>query len=137
MVSYLVQCNIISCMIGLTLCIVFFCKQKTAYEMRISDWSSDVCSSDLFDDPRAGEHVAGDRDAVADQMAGPVDAVGAGEGGAAPGGVDHVDLARMPPRVSGGHHLERLRRAGAAGAQRDAVGAVQRAHEGLDRRIVV
>src|SRR3546814_7825408 len=27
--------------------IVFFCKQKTAYEMRISDWSSDVCSSDL------------------------------------------------------------------------------------------
>src|SRR3546814_6930057 len=26
---------------------VFFFKQKTAYEMRISDWSSDVCSSDL------------------------------------------------------------------------------------------
>src|SRR3546814_8176225 len=26
---------------------VFFVKQKTAYEMRISDWSSDVCSSDL------------------------------------------------------------------------------------------
>src|SRR3546814_4469188 len=26
---------------------VFCCKQKTAYEMRISDWSSDVCSSDL------------------------------------------------------------------------------------------
>src|SRR3546814_3612155 len=28
-------------------CSVFFFKQKTAYEMRISDWSSDVCSSDL------------------------------------------------------------------------------------------
>src|SRR3546814_10627110 len=28
-------------------CVFFFCKQKTAYEMRISDWSSDVCSSDL------------------------------------------------------------------------------------------
>src|SRR3546814_2135116 len=28
----------------------FFCKQKTAYEMRISDWSSDVCSSDLGGD---------------------------------------------------------------------------------------
>src|SRR3546814_7573436 len=28
--------------------IVFFFKQKTAYEMRISDWSSDVCSSDLM-----------------------------------------------------------------------------------------
>src|SRR3546814_9285252 len=27
--------------------IFFFCKQKTAYEVRISDWSSDVCSSDL------------------------------------------------------------------------------------------
>src|SRR3546814_939623 len=34
----------------LRLCILyfFFFKQKTAYEMRISDWSSDVCSSDLF-----------------------------------------------------------------------------------------
>src|SRR3546814_16234729 len=28
--------------------VVFFFKQKTAYEVRISDWSSDVCSSDLF-----------------------------------------------------------------------------------------
>src|SRR3546814_14029621 len=32
------------------MCVVlfFFFKQKTAYEMRISDWSSDVCSSDLY-----------------------------------------------------------------------------------------
>src|SRR3546814_4246896 len=30
---------------------VFFFKQKTAYEMRISDWSSDVCSSDLHGKP--------------------------------------------------------------------------------------
>src|SRR3546814_9687723 len=29
--------------------VFFFFKQKTAYEMRISDWSSDVCSSDLHD----------------------------------------------------------------------------------------
>src|SRR3546814_5512760 len=29
--------------------VIFFFKQKTAYEMRISDWSSDVCSSDLND----------------------------------------------------------------------------------------
>src|SRR3546814_5126365 len=28
-------------------CLCFFFKQKTAYELRISDWSSDVCSSDL------------------------------------------------------------------------------------------
>src|SRR3546814_2553736 len=30
------------------LVVLFFFKQKTAYEMRISDWSSDVCSSDLL-----------------------------------------------------------------------------------------
>src|SRR3546814_4533046 len=30
---------------------LFFFKQKTAYEMRISDWSSDVCSSDLMNRP--------------------------------------------------------------------------------------
>src|SRR3546814_4168420 len=30
------------------MCMFFFFKQKTAYEMRISDWSSDVCSSDLL-----------------------------------------------------------------------------------------
>src|SRR3546814_9087608 len=39
-----------------SLCVVFglflFFKQKTAYEMRISDWSSDVCSSDLPVDVR-------------------------------------------------------------------------------------
>src|SRR3546814_1043765 len=34
-------------------CVFFFCKQKTAYEMRISDWSSDVCSSDLNGGVRA------------------------------------------------------------------------------------
>src|SRR3546814_5800485 len=28
--------------------VVVFCKQETAYDMRISDWSSDVCSSDLL-----------------------------------------------------------------------------------------
>src|SRR3546814_3847094 len=36
-------CMIIACFVWL----FFFFKQKTAYEMRISDWSSDVCSSDL------------------------------------------------------------------------------------------
>src|SRR3546814_6875805 len=30
-----------------TECVFFFFSQKTAYEMRMSDWSSDVCSSDL------------------------------------------------------------------------------------------
>src|SRR3546814_2582526 len=35
------------CVWFVDLCFLFFFKQKTAYEMRISDWSSDVCSSDL------------------------------------------------------------------------------------------
>src|SRR3546814_18533550 len=35
----------------------FFFKQKTAYEMRISDWSSDVCSSDLTDSARKNAPV--------------------------------------------------------------------------------
>src|SRR3546814_5682474 len=34
----------------------FFVKQKTAYEMRISDWSSDVCSSDLEEWPQRTQH---------------------------------------------------------------------------------
>src|SRR3546814_8083822 len=38
--------------------LLFFFKQKTAYEMRISDWSSDVCSSDL--DAQYGISEAGD-----------------------------------------------------------------------------
>src|SRR3546814_1281837 len=41
--------------------VFFFFKQKTAYEMRISDWSSDVCSSDLLfgdeGDPGAVLHI--------------------------------------------------------------------------------
>src|SRR3546814_2951533 len=51
---------------------VFFFKQKTAYEMRISDWSSDVCSSDLagpaaavlaaLPPPRTGRAVPVERD---------------------------------------------------------------------------
>src|SRR3546814_7133238 len=36
--------------------IIFFFKQKTAYEMRISDWSSDVCSSDLHCRPQCADH---------------------------------------------------------------------------------
>src|SRR3546814_3368688 len=39
--------------------LLFFCfKQKTAYEMRISDWSSDVCSSDLLAVPVAGDELS-------------------------------------------------------------------------------
>src|SRR3546814_3283387 len=59
----LVLCFVI-CMVHFICLLVFFFKQKTAYEMRISDWSSDVCSSDLhaeergqFETQRARMHV--------------------------------------------------------------------------------
>src|SRR3546814_10107148 len=42
------HCTVSSSFILLFYVFFFFFKQKTAYEMRISDWSSDVCSSDLL-----------------------------------------------------------------------------------------
>src|SRR3546814_20425617 len=50
----------------------FFFKQKTAYEMRISDWSSDVCSSDLgLARPRSAEQQIPEPDPVAPIPGGP------------------------------------------------------------------
>src|SRR3546814_3301902 len=66
----------------------FFFKQKTAYEMRISDWSSDVCSSDL--DARA----AGDVAVLADLRAG-------ADGGP---GVDHRARADVRADVEERRH---------------------------------
>src|SRR3546814_15165669 len=45
--------------------LVFFFKQKTAYEMRISDWSSDVCSSDLIVQQTATSDVGQTLDGIA------------------------------------------------------------------------
>src|SRR3546814_1106759 len=55
---YLFFCSsMFVCYVRVVVCLFyfFFFKQKTAYEMRISDWSSDVCSSDLM--AKAGEIV--------------------------------------------------------------------------------
>src|SRR3546814_3576023 len=49
-------CNEIVCLLFVSF--FFFFKQKTAYEMRISDWSSDVCSSDLERFPYIAEGFA-------------------------------------------------------------------------------
>src|SRR3546814_6081731 len=49
----------------------FFFKQKTAYEMRISDWSSDVCSSDLASDALYPAFALG-KDGVAESSMSPV-----------------------------------------------------------------
>src|SRR3546814_10471398 len=58
--------------------VFFFFKQKTAYEMRISDWSSDVCSSDLAgvlpkgrqQQQRRTDHKGGQRDIEFDRAKG-------------------------------------------------------------------
>src|SRR3546814_3069932 len=74
----------------------FFFKQKTAYEMRISDWSSDVCSSDL-DDGDLGNALGGEVGLIEEDTA-EVVAVGkhlvlARQVGAA--GIDQVDARQM------------------------------------------
>src|SRR3546814_5673705 len=71
----------------------FFFKQKTAYEMRISDWSSDVCSSDLS---RESEGV-GRELFMNDVPAAGVRGAAGGLRGAWPA---TGKLARHPPRVS-------------------------------------
>src|SRR3546814_2767106 len=48
MLGYAYSHCVFSVFLCLSFCRFFFFKQKTAYEMRISDWSSDVCSSDLW-----------------------------------------------------------------------------------------
>src|SRR3546814_2202202 len=60
-------------------CSVFFVKQKTAYGMRISDWSSDVCSSDLLELGR----LAIARLAAADPVGDPVEHVADADDGVA------------------------------------------------------
>src|SRR3546814_2960872 len=81
--------------------LVFFFKQKTAYEMRISDWSSDVCSSDLVPGFVSGSVRGGD---CAVEQFGQACGVGqgvlaaldeaAGEGGGVPRAVGPVGLVR-------------------------------------------
>src|SRR3546814_12870771 len=69
----------------------FFFKQKTAYEMRISDWSSDVCSSDLREGSGLGQ--APDQHEEDKQQEDDVD-----EGQDAP---FPVELARAAPELHG------------------------------------
>src|SRR3546814_2470870 len=91
----------------LIICLFFFFKHKTAYEMPISDWSSDVCSSDLVLVHRVearqelGEPLRSDRD----------DQRGADRG---VDGVAAADPVPEPERVGGvdperGHLVERRR----------------------------
>src|SRR3546814_4960776 len=91
------------------LILFFFFKQKTAYEMRISDWSSDVCSSDLL---------------LAGQPAGTVArAAGADPGAGAAGRAGH----RQADDRAAAHR--RRRAVGAGGRRRPGLPAL-----GLDRK---
>src|SRR3546814_10778721 len=88
--------------------IVFFFKQKTAYEMRISDWSSDVCSSDL----RAHAEDAARREDRLD-----LETLDSGVAGVLEGGTDaalDLDLDALVVRVECRsidlqHSIEKLR----------------------------
>src|SRR3546814_2640941 len=92
------------------LCYIFFFKQKTAYEMRISDWSSDVCSSDLpFTLQWAGELSSVRAHLNAAGWQAPVSL--------GPGQVLHwltssATIAELPvmPQVNGGEHPALVRR---------------------------
>src|SRR3546814_5675032 len=74
-----------------------FFKQKTAYEMRISDWSSDVCSSDL-EGPRIVFLVAGLGVAAADMLEG-----GGNEGFGVRRRVDREAVGRVRRHLELGH----------------------------------
>src|SRR3546814_6684270 len=101
--------------VGLLFLFFFFFKQKTAYEMRISDWSSDVCSSDLehvrlaaeiADDGRAGRDRIVDDDPGAAGRGGHLDPDLDDVAAHQPFGVGRLDDAhRAPDPVAG---VERL-----------------------------
>src|SRR3546814_11410699 len=109
--------------------IVFFCffffKQKTAYEMRISDWSSDVCSSDLVRSPGHGarNEDPDDADDGRRQRHGPVPDAGAGRQGRCRG---RACQGRRPMHlVEEGGRGRQDRRRGHLHAERDRKSVVQ------------
>src|SRR3546814_7129151 len=71
---------------------LFFFKQKTAYEMRISDWSSDVCSSDLAEEHQ--DHRGGTDHLLAD-------VVGHQPAVQAHGGAEECLVARLAEQFAG------------------------------------
>src|SRR3546814_16384075 len=86
--------------------VFFFFKQKTAYEMRISDWSSDVCSSDLA-------HKFGSQDQALDTLVAAVDFLRIA------GQPDRLDHGSLPQRLPGPLALQILYRADAVPVRED------------------
>src|SRR3546814_594253 len=79
----------------------FFFKQKTAYEMRISDWSSDVCSSDLLGEHRDDSLVRQehDRDEMEVEIEEREILEGAGNGKADQGNLAHARQVAGPVQI--------------------------------------
>src|SRR3546814_3910231 len=110
----------------------FFFKQKTAYEMRISDWSSDVCSSDLRLAGQGGEPLLESRQLAQDREAVPPQRRAARDKG-----IETVGTGEQ--RVRGEQPAERmaeqyLRAVGRLGIARRDFGA-QRARQEGEKRI--
>src|SRR3546814_7842223 len=82
------------------MCWLFFFKHKTAYEMRMRDWSSDVCSSDL---PACGGPPGKrlQRATILDDDAARLLAIGAWDGPARHGTVDEAEHLRRPDLLRG------------------------------------
>src|SRR3546814_12397890 len=95
-------CSSVGCM-----CFFFF-KQKTAYDMRISDWSSDVCSSDLIHGCAVTLKTGGEVDVAEQSARMPVGNAGFGQIGVHRGCTD-ADQHRviMSVQAFGGTHVER------------------------------
>src|SRR3546814_6655765 len=87
----------------------FFCfcfKQKTAYEMRISDWSSDVCSSDLpgdFSSLKAGRALNAPGIAPIAHLCNGGDQVGNSEGACDGGGNELIGCRHDGAQIAIGH----------------------------------
>src|SRR3546814_7100608 len=86
---------------------VFFFKQKTAYELRISDWSSDLCSADLGRRTTPASRAGRARSTGTPSDAGSaVPAHGPSAGGRrASGSHDRRPAARRPPAEIGRAHV--------------------------------
>src|SRR3546814_1743959 len=123
-----VLCAFIYCYV----CFFFFFKQKTAYEMRISDWSSDVCSSDLH--ARVDEETARTNGGVehgADKRAGEGSAQGArgrGVDGVAVVERRGIDVVHDAERGDAAGRVVRDVLGGDADDPTSAIGEIGRAH---------
>src|SRR3546814_17928025 len=115
-------CVCIVCWVVWLIFVVFF-KQKTAYEMRISDWSSDVCSSDLGD--RRARVSAGGLLLDRDRGRQPFDMIDIGLlhqfEELARIGRERLDIAALPIGIDGVDREARFARARQAGDPRERV----------------